>query len=159
MDTEPLPVVAIGCDHAAFALKDHLAQVLREAGHAVLDMGTHGAARVDYPDFAHAVCAAVEDGRAQRGVLICGSGVGMSIAANRHVGIRCALANETITARLSRAHNDANVLAMGARLIDAVAAREILRVFLATPFEGGRHVGRLAKLSPAKTLAGAQFTV
>ena len=80
MDTEPLPVVAIGCDHAAVALKRHLAQVLREAGHAVLDMGTHDEARVDYPDFAHAVCAAVEDGRAQRGVLVCGSGVGMSIA-------------------------------------------------------------------------------
>jgi ribose 5-phosphate isomerase B len=159
MDTEPLPVIAIGCDHAAFALKDHLAQALREAGHAVLDMGTHGEARVDYPDFAHAVCAAVEDGRAQRGVLVCGSGVGMSIAANRHAGIRCALANETTTARLCREHNDANVIAMGARLIDAVTAREILRVFLATPFEGGRHIGRLEKLSPAKTLAGQPVVV
>jgi ribose 5-phosphate isomerase B len=159
MDTEPLPVVAIGCDHAAVALKRHLAQVLREAGHAVLDMGTHDEARVDYPDFAHAVCAAVEDGRAQRGVLVCGSGVGMSIAANRHAGIRCALAGEATTARLCREHNDANVIAMGARLIDAATASEILRVFLATPFEGGRHVGRLEKLSPAKTLAGAKVTV
>lgn len=159
MDTEPLPVVAIGCDHAAFALKGHLARVLREAGHAVLDMGTHGEARVDYPDYAHAVCAAVEDGRAQRGVLVCGSGVGMSIAANRHAGIRCALANDTATARLCREHNDANVVAMGARLIDEATAREILRVFLATAFEGGRHVARLEKLSPAKTLAAQPVVV
>jgi len=159
MDSEPMPTIALGCDHAAFALKDHLAQVLRAAGHTVLDMGTHGEDRVDYPDFAHAVCAAVEDGRAQRGVLVCGSGVGMSIAANRHAGIRCALANDTTTARLCREHNDANVVAMGARLIDEATAREILRLFLATGFEGGRHVGRLEKLSPAKTLAAQPLTV
>ncbi len=156
MDSETMPTIAIGCDHAGPALKRRLADSLRAAGYAVLDMGTHDEARVDYPDIAHAVCAAVEDGRAQRGVLVCGSGVGMSIAANRHPGIRCALAGEVETARLCREHNDANVIAMGARLIDAATAQEILRVFLATPFEGGRHVQRLAKLSP---LAEAAATV
>ena len=159
MDTEPLPVIAIGCDHAGPGLKNRLAQVLRAAGHTVLDMGTHDETRVDYPDIAHAVCAAVEQGRAQRGVLVCGSGVGMSIAANRHAGIRCALASESATARLCREHNDANVIAMGARLIDEATALDILRVFLATPFEGGRHVARLEKLSPAISLAGQAVTV
>ena len=156
MDSETMPTIAIGCDHAGPALKRLLAESLRAAGYGVLDMGTHDEARVDYPDIAHAVCAAVEDGRAARGVLVCGSGVGMSIAANRHPGIRCALAGEVETARLCREHNDANVIAMGARLIDAGTAQEILRVFLATPFEGGRHVQRLAKLSP---LAEAAATV
>ena len=90
MDAEMLPTIAIGCDHAAPALKRALADALRAAGYPVLDMGTHDEARIDYPDIAHDVCAAVQDGRAQRGVLLCGSGVGMSMAANRHVGIRCA---------------------------------------------------------------------
>lgn len=160
MDSEIMPTIAIGCDHAGPALKRLLAEGLRAAGYGVLDMGTHDDTRVDYPDIAHAVCAAVEEGRAQRGVLVCGSGVGMSIAANRHPGIRCAVAGEVETARLCREHNDANVIAMGARLIDAATAQEILRVFLATPFEGGRHVQRLAKLSPvAKALAEAPATV
>jgi ribose 5-phosphate isomerase B len=154
MDTEPLPVITIGCDHAGPALKRALADALRAAGHQVLDMGTHDEARVDYPDLAHAVCAAVAEGRAQRGVLICGSGVGMAIAANRHAGIRCAVAGETTTARLCREHNDANVIAMGARLIDEATAAEILRVFLTTRFEGGRHVQRLDKLSPRLGDAG-----
>ncbi len=159
MDSEMLPTIAIGCDHAAPALKRVLANALREAGYPVLDMGTHGEDRVDYPDIAHAVCAAVLDGRAARGVLLCGSGVGMSMAANRHAGIRCALASETTTARLCREHNDANVIAMGGRLIDAEVAREILRIFLATPFEGGRHVQRLDKLAPAGTLADRAVSV
>lgn len=159
MDSEMLPAIAIGCDHAGFALKLVLADALRAAGYCVLDMGTHDEDRVDYPDIAHAVCEAVQDRRAQRGVLLCGSGVGMSIAANRHPGIRCALASEAGTARLCREHNDANVLAMGARLIDVAQARDILRIFLATPFEGGRHVARLAKLAPGKTLADRAVTV
>ncbi len=159
MDTEPLPTIAIGCDHAGPALKRALADALRGAGYAVLDMGTHDDSRVDYPDFAHAVCAAVEEGRAQRGVLICGSGVGMAIAANRHPGIRCAVASETTTARLCREHNDANVIALGARLIDEATAREILRVFLGTAFEGGRHMQRLDKLAPAIMLAVQGTTV
>ena len=154
-----LPTIAIGCDHAAPALKRALAGALRVAGYSVLDLGTYDEARIDYPDIAHDVCAAIQDGRAQRGVLLCGSGVGMSMAANRHDGIRCALVNEAATARLCREHNDANMLAMGARLIDEALALEILRIFLATPFEGGRHVQRLAKLTPTKTLAGHAVTV
>ena len=159
MDAETLPTIAIACDHAGPALKRALAEVLRAAGYCVLDLGTDGEARVDYPDFAHAVCAAVREGRAQRGVLICGTGVGMSIAANRHPDIRCALASEIAIARLCREHNDANVLALGARLIDVAKATEVLRVFLATPFEGGRHVQRLNKLAPDQTLAAHGVTV
>ena len=157
MDAETLPTIAIACDHAGPALKRALAEGLRAAGHVVLDLGTDDEARVDYPDYAHAVCEAVRDGRAQRGVLICGTGVGMSIAANRHPEIRCALAGGADIARLCREHNDANVLALGARMIDVAKAREVLRVFLATPFEGGRHVRRLDKLAPA--LAGGGVTV
>ncbi len=159
MDTEPLPTIAIGCDHAGPALKRALADGLRAAGYDVIDLGTHDDGRVDYPDYAHAVCAAVEAGRAQRGVLICGSGVGMAMAANRNPGIRCAVASETATARLCREHNDANVIAMGARLIDEAMAREILRVFLATSFEGGRHTQRLDKLTPLKAGEGKSLAV
>ncbi len=148
METNALPI-AIGCDHAGFPLKAAVVQALKAAGHAVLDLGTDGPARVDYPDFAHAVCDAVESGQARFGVLICGSGVGMSIAANRHAGIRCALVSDATTAELCRAHNDANVLALGARLIGEEVALDILRSFLSTPFDGGRHALRLAKLTPA----------
>jgi len=149
MDFDFFPI-AIGCDHAGYALKAALAMALAEAGHAVLDMGCDSVDRADYPDYAHAVCRAIAVGRARFGVLVCGSGVGMSIAANRHREIRCALASEVTTARLSRAHNDANVVALGARLIGEVAALEIVRNFLATPYEGGRHDQRLAKLAPAQ---------
>ncbi len=159
MDAETLPTIAIACDHAGPALKRALADALRAAGYPVLDLGTHDEARVDYPDFAHAVCHAVEQGRAERGVLVCGTGVGMAIAANRHAGIRCAVASETATARLCREHNDANVIALGARLINAAQARAIVQVFLATPFEGGRHVQRLEKLTDTRALAGSGVTV
>ena len=114
----------------------------------MLDLGTDGTESVDYPDFAHAVCRAVEQGQARFGVLICGTGLGMSIAANRHAGIRCALCTETTSARLSREHNDANVLAMGARIVGDVLAQDILAAFLATAYAGGRHDRRIAKLSP-----------
>ena len=148
MDNAALPTIAVGSDHAGPQLKAVLVEALRAAGHTVLDFGTYDGARVDYPDYAHAVCRAIEDGRAARGVLVCGTGVGMSIAANRHAGIRCVLAGETTTARLSREHNDANVLALGARVTGEAAALDILRVFLATDYEGGRHTARLAKLAP-----------
>ena len=114
----------------------------------VLDLGTDDAARVDYPDFAHALCRAVEAGQARFGVLVCGSGVGMSIAANRHPGIRCVLAGEPLTATLARAHNDANVLALGARLIGEDMALAILRAFLAGRYEGGRHDGAARQAHP-----------
>lgn len=141
--------VAIGADHAGVGLKAALRHVLAEAGHEVLDFGTEGTASVDYPDFAQAVCRAVTEGRVRFGVLVCGTGIGMSIAANRYRGIRCALAHDAISARLGRAHNNANVLALGARLLDEEVAAEALRVFLATPFEGGRHDRRLSKIETA----------
>ncbi len=149
MTDQPLPSVALGSDHAGFPLKTVLVAALRDAGHEVLDLGTYTPDRVDYPDYAHAVSRAVEAGQARFGVLVCGSGVGVSIAANRHPGIRCVLASEPLTATLSRAHNDANVLALGARLTGEDMALAILRAFLAGSFEGGRHAARLAKLTQA----------
>jgi ribose 5-phosphate isomerase B len=140
--------VAIGGDHAGPAMKATIAAALRAAGHEVLDMGTDGTASVDYPDFAHAVCRAVTGGQARLGILVCGTGIGMSIAANRHPGIRCALLHETTSAALTRRHNDANVMAIGARMLGEELALDIVRVFLSTPFEGGRHARRLAKLDP-----------
>lgn len=139
--------VAIAADHAGFDLKEILKAELSSLGCRVLDLGTGGPQSVDYPDFADAMAAALADGRAARGVLICGTGVGISIAANRHRHLRAALCHDSVSARLARAHNDANVLALGARLIGVEVAKDCLRVFLNTPFEGGRHAGRVAKLS------------
>ncbi|HYZ32280.1 MAG TPA: ribose 5-phosphate isomerase B [Crenalkalicoccus sp.] len=147
MSSEALPI-ALGGDHAGLPLKRVLRAALEAAGHRVLDFGTEEAESVDYPDFAHLVCAAVQDGRAMRGVLVCGSGIGMAIAANRHPGIRCAVLHDTTEARLCRAHNDANVAAFGARLTGPEVALDALRAFLDTPYEGGRHDRRLDKLSP-----------
>lgn len=144
-------IIALGADHGGVGLKNRLAAVLAEAGHQPLDFGTDGLASVDYPDFAHAVCGAVADKRANYGILVCGTGIGMSIAANRNPAIRCALVHDVTTARLTRAHNDANVLALGARIIGEEVALDILRAFLATEFEGGRHERRLAKLTPETT--------
>lgn len=151
-DTSSLPPLAVvfGADHAGVVLKDHLAAALRAEGFAVHDCGTNGPESVDYPDFAHRVAAAVLDGTAQFGVLVCGSGIGMAIAANRHPGIRCALAHDVTSARLGRAHNNANVLALGARLVGETVALDCLRAFLATGFEGGRHIRRLDKLTPSE---------
>jgi len=143
-----LPVIAIGCDHGGLPLKLALTRALRAAGHEVLDVGVNTPERVDYPDFAHAVCRLVEAGEARFGVLVCGSGVGMSIAANRHEGIRCVLASDPLTASLSRAHNDANVVALGSRLIGEEMGIAILNAFLSGAYEGGRHDQRLAKLAP-----------
>ena len=140
-------ILALGADHGGVALKSRLAAALVEAGHEVRDYGTDGPASVDYPDFAQAVCIAVEEKRADFGILVCGTGIGMSIAANRHQGIRCGLAHDVTSARLTRAHNDANVLALGARIIGEEVALDILRVFLTTEFEGGRHERRIAKLN------------
>ena len=140
-------ILALGADHGGVALKSRLAVALVEAGHEVRDYGTDSSASVDYPDFAQAVCAAVEEKKADFGILVCGTGIGMSIAANRYRGIRCGLAHDVTTARLTRAHNDANVLALGARIIGEEVALDILSVFLTTEFEGGRHQRRLAKLN------------
>ncbi len=139
--------IAIASDHAAFALKQVLVPWLQDQGHAVDDLGTHGTASVDYPDFGHAVGAAVAHGAAERGIALCGSGIGISIAANRIPGCRCALVSEPLSATLARQHNDANTIALGARLIGEEMARACITAFLSTDFEGGRHAARVAKLS------------
>jgi ribose 5-phosphate isomerase B len=138
--------IAIACDHAGLDLKSDLAAVLRERGFDVVDLGTHGTASVDYPDFADALADALAAGRAGRGVLVCGSGIGISIAANRHRHVRAALCHDATSARLAREHNDANVLVLGARTTGAEVARDCLATFLSTPFAGGRHARRVAKL-------------
>lgn len=147
-ETQSPALIAMGADHAGVALKATLRQALEEAGHEVLDLGTHGPESVDYPDFGSAVAAAVAEGRARFGVLVCGTGIGISIAANRNPAIRCALVHDVTGARLTRQHNDANVIAIGARMTGPEVALDAVRAFLATPFEGGRHGRRVEKLSP-----------
>ncbi|WP_343528693.1 ribose 5-phosphate isomerase B [Sphingomonas sp.] len=139
--------IAIASDHAAVSLKTVLAEWLRGEGHEVLDLGTDGTASVDYPDFGRAVAEALADGRAERGVALCGSGIGISIAANRNPACRCALVSEPLSATLARQHNDANAIAMGARVIGEEMAKACLQAFLSTPFEGGRHQRRVDMLS------------
>lgn len=138
--------IAIAGDHAGFELKGLLKQELLRLGHEPLDLGTDSGASVDYPDFANRLADAIAKGAARRGVLICGTGIGISIAANRHRHIRAALCHDGLSARLSRLHNDANVLCLGARLTGVDVARDCLQVFLGTEFEGGRHQNRVAKL-------------
>lgn len=138
--------IAIGADHAGYILKDHLRARLAAAGHELRDMGAHSGDSVDYPDFAADVARAVASGEADRGILVCGSGIGMAIAANRHRGVRAAACADLYSASLCRQHNDANVLALGSRIVAPPLAEAIVDVFLATPFEGGRHQRRVAKL-------------
>ena len=142
--------VAIGADHAGFQLKEHLKQTLQRLGHAVDDYGTDREASVDYPPICFAVARAVVDGRADRGVVVGGSGQGEQIAANKVVGVRAALCNDVYTARLSRQHNDANVLSMGGRIVAFGLADEILALWLDTAFEGGRHKRRIDQISAAE---------
>lgn len=139
--------VAIAADHAGFELKSALKEDLAAMGYSILDLGTGGPESVDYPDFAEALVEALRQGQATRGVLVCGSGIGMSIAANRHPGIRAALCHNADAARVARQHTDANVLVLGARMIDVEAARECVRVFFNTLFEAGRHTRRVKKLA------------
>lgn len=148
MNTSSSLIVALGADHGGLRLKNVLADWLRAQGHEVRDFGTHGPESVDYPDYAHVVCQAVERGEARFGVLVCGTGLGMSYAANRHAAIRCALVSETTSARLARQHNDANMLALGGRMIGEEMGIDILATFLATSYEGGRHDRRIAKIAP-----------
>lgn len=138
--------IAVGADHAGFQLKDELATLLRERGHEVIDLGANSEQSVDYPDFAAAVANAVSRGEAERGLLVCGTGIGMAMAAGKVRGIRAAPCNDLYTAHLARAHNDANVLALGSRVVASALAREVLSVFLTTPFEGGRHQRRVEKV-------------
>jgi ribose 5-phosphate isomerase B len=138
--------VAIAADHAGYELKRALVPVLEEMGFGVVDLGTDSTASVDYPDYADRLAEAMRAGRASRGVLVCGSGIGISIAANRHPQLRAALCYDHLTARLARQHNDANVLVLGSRLIGADVAKDCLVTFFRTGFEGGRHAARVAKL-------------
>src|SRR5580765_7886955 len=139
--------VAIGADHAGFLLKEHFKQTLASLGHLVDDHGTHSEASVDYPPICIAVAKAVAEGRADRGIVLGGSGQGEHIAANKVRGIRAALCNDLYTTRLSRQHNDANVLSMGGRIVAFGLADEIVTLWLSTPFEGGRHLNRLKQIA------------
>jgi len=139
-------LVAIGSDHAGYDLKSYLVGELERLGHEVLDVGTHSTDPVDYPVFCALVGRAVASGRAARGIVVGGSGQGEQLAANKVVGVRAALCNELYTARMSRQHNDANVLSMGGRIVAEGLATEILELWLATPFEGGRHQRRVDQL-------------
>jgi ribose 5-phosphate isomerase B len=138
--------IAVGADHAGYALKAALVDYLVGQGYDVQDFGTFSEEAVDYPDFAEKVALAVARGEADRGLLVCGTGQGMTITANKVPGVRAALAHDVVSARLARQHNDANVLAMGGRLIAVPLAQEVLATFLATKFEGGRHQRRLEKI-------------
>jgi len=138
--------VALGADHAGWELKEALKSWLMEAGYQVLDFGTHSPDSVDYPDYAQQVGEAVAVGKVDRGVLVCGTGIGMTMAANKIPGVRAALCGDAFTSRMSREHNDANVLALGGRLTDADMGRDILKVWLETSFAGGRHARRVNKI-------------
>lgn len=141
-------IVAIACDHGGLELKTALKAELEAAGRTVLDLGVNDTTSVDYPDYADRVAEALKSGAAGLGVLVCGSGIGISIAANRHAHVRAALVHDAYTARMSRQHNDANVVVFGGRVIGEEVAKDCLKVFLATEFEGGRHQRRVAKLGP-----------
>lgn len=138
--------IALGADHAGYPLKEHLRRFLVAEGHEVTDLGTHSEESTDYPDYAAAVGRAVAGGEAERGILVCGSGIGMAIAANKISGVRAANCFDPYTTALSREHNDANVLAVAGRIAAPPYAEEIVRVFLATPFAGGRHARRTGKI-------------
>lgn len=147
--------IAIGNDHAAVDLKNYIVDYLRKQGHEVVNFGTDDTASTDYPIYGARVAHAVASGECERGIAICGTGIGISISANKIKGIRCALCSEPVSARLTRQHNDANVLAMGARIIGPAMAEEIVHTFLTTEFEGGRHshrVGLIEKLENEQTI-------
>lgn len=139
-------IVTVGADHAGVELKDRLAELLRRDGHELIDRGTNSTESVDYPDFAAAVASDVATGKAERGLLVCGTGVGMAITANKVRGVRAANVRTVEEAELSRQHNDANVLCLGARFIDPQVAEDVLTAWLQTDFEGGRHERRVEKI-------------
>ncbi|NLZ16480.1 MAG: ribose 5-phosphate isomerase B [Desulfobulbaceae bacterium] len=137
--------IGIGSDHGGFALKEHIIAYLTKEGYEVIDVGNHGEASVDYPDFANKLCLAMAAGDFERGILICGTGIGMSMAANRHRHIRAALCQESFSARMSREHNNANVLCLGGRVLGVELAKDIVSTWLHTDFAGGRHQNRIAR--------------
>jgi ribose 5-phosphate isomerase B len=143
-------MIVIASDHAGLELKRHLVEVLRSDGHEVRDLGPDDAASVDYPDYAHRVASEVAAGRTATGILVCGTGLGMSMAANRHAGVRAAVCTDAYTAEMARRHNDANVLCVGGRVLGTGVAEQVARVFVATPFDGGRHQRRATKIERAE---------
>lgn len=138
--------IAIGSDHAGFDLKTEIIALLKEMGFECIDLGTNSPQSVDYPDFGERVSGAVSRGEIDKGILICGTGIGMSIVANKFPNIRASLCNDLFTAKMSRLHNDANILVIGGRIVGKDLAKEIVRVWLTTEFEGGRHLMRLEKI-------------
>jgi RpiB/LacA/LacB family sugar-phosphate isomerase len=138
--------ISMGADHAGYLLKDRIRQYVTECGHEVIDEGTHSSDSVDYPDFALKVAQRVAAGEAERGILVCGSGIGMAITANKVAGIRAANIGSEYEAQMSREHNNLNVITLGARILEESAARQIVQIWLETPFSGGRHSGRLGKI-------------
>ncbi len=142
--------IALSADHAGYVMKDEIAAWLAELGHEIIDLGTNSGASVDYPAFGARLASAVASGDADRGVTVCGSGIGIAIAANRNPGCRCAQVNEPLSAALARSHNDANAIALGARLIGLDMAKACVTAFLTTDFEGGRHQHRVDQLNTAK---------
>lgn len=148
--------IAIGSDHAGFVLKQAVADHLRDLGHEVVDCGTDSTERVDYPDFGAAVGRAVASGDAAAGVAVCGSGIGICIAANKVAGVRAATVHDATSAHLAREHNDANVICLGERLIGPTVAIEAVDAWLQATFEGGRHAGRVAKIDALLPIAGDQ---
>ena len=140
-------IIAIGCDHAGYPLKEAVKEKLIAEGHEVLDVGTNSTESVDYPIYGKAVGEAVASGKAERGVAICGSGIGISIACNKVKGIRCCACSDCYSAKMSRAHNDANMLALGARVVGTELGRMIAQTFLTSEFEGGRHQRRIDQIA------------
>jgi ribose 5-phosphate isomerase B len=149
MSTGGAGAFGVGADHAGLELKRLLAAELQKRGLSVVDFGTHSSESCDYPDFAQALGSALARGEIERGLLVCGTGVGMSIAANRNPAVRAVVCSEPLSARMARSHNDANVLCLGARVIGEGTALDVLSAFLGASFEGGRHARRVAKLTPA----------
>ncbi len=151
-----MSIIALGADHAGWELKEDLKAWLIQHGHQVIDFGTHSPEAVDYPDYASQVAESVAAAKAERGVLVCGTGIGMSMTANKIAGVRAAVCGDIFTARMSREHNDANVLAMGARLTQRDTAIEILRAWLTTEFAGGRHARRVEKIARLERMRWAK---
>ncbi len=139
-------MIALGCDHGGYELKNIIAEYLKNNGYEFVDVGTYSEASVDYPDIADALCAKISDGTCKRGILICGTGIGMNMCANKHKGIRAAQCHDTFSAKMTRRHNNANVLTMGGRVIGSELAKEIVAEFLTNEFEGGRHEVRVNKM-------------
>jgi ribose 5-phosphate isomerase B len=141
--------IVLAADHGGVQLKDHLAARLREQGHAVEDLGTHGAESVDYPDFAHAVASSIAGESADRGILVCGTGQGMAMSANKVPGVRAGVVSDVFSARMIVAHNNAQVLCLGARVLGSSLAESVVDAFLSAEFEGGRHGRRVGKIEPS----------